>query len=253
MHRGFRAQRPAFSMIGMLITMVCIVVLFTIMMTSMNKAITGQGSQQAGTVRSVEDELYLYSLFQSMLAGAGEGKGTYLVPSELAGGRDTSLNTTANVFSAMVMQNYSPCKQLISGNEYSPYVWEKENYNFTAYDPAKNVRWDTTFMANLKADSNVSFAHMPLYGERYTKNWKSTLDSTFPILGNRGPKDGIGGVDFRSCGKNGVWGGHLVFGDGHIVFVNDATPNGVVFEMQGQRYEDNIFKMDGGPNGSDAI
>src|SRR5262245_61101331 len=98
--------RNAFSMVGMLVTMACIVVLFAIMMTSLNKVTTGQGSQQSGTVRSLQDELNLYALYTSMATHATENKGDYLVPSEIANSKENSLNTTANLFSAMVMQNF---------------------------------------------------------------------------------------------------------------------------------------------------
>ena len=47
-----RVNRSAFSMIGMLITMVCMLVLFVILMYSLNKAVTGQKTQHEGTVRS---------------------------------------------------------------------------------------------------------------------------------------------------------------------------------------------------------
>src|SRR5690349_16353698 len=92
-------SRRGFSMVGMLITMACIVVLFAIMMTSLNKAVTGQGSQQQGTVRSTQDELYLYSMYQSLAVFANENKGSYPVPSAIAGSKDVADDTTANLFS----------------------------------------------------------------------------------------------------------------------------------------------------------
>ena len=92
-----------------------------------------------------------------------------------------------------------------------------------------------------------------LFGERFRKQWKSTMDSMFPLVGNRGPKDGVSSTQSLACGKNGIWGGHIAFGDGHIVFVNSATPSGVVFQRNGQNYADNIFIMDDGAAGVDAI
>jgi len=245
--------RAGFSMVGMLITMVCIVVLFSLMMTSLNKAVTGEHSQHAGTVDSFKDETYLYGLFQSMAVHAADNKEVYLVPSDLSGSKDISQNTTANLFSAMVMQNYTPTNQLISGNEYSGYVEEKTDYNPSLYNPTNRVFWDPSFQADLLRLSNVSFAHMPLYGDRFTKQWRATMDSGIPLLGNRGPKDGVENPQSMSCGKNGVWGGHVAFGDGHIVFTKSFTPTGVVFEIKGQRYPDNIFKMEDGPSGGDAM
>lgn len=241
-------------MLGVLITLVCMVVLFSLLMTSMNKAITGQGSQLEGTVRSLKDKLYLDNLFKSMATAAADNKGKYLVPSEVfGGGGDVAQNTTANLFSAMVMQNYTNCKQLISGNEYSGYVEEKLDYNYEAYDARKRIVGDPTFQADLHKLSHVSFAHMPLHGERLRKHWNTTMSSTFPLLGNRGPKDGVNSPNSYACGRDGVWRGHLVFGDGHVDFLEAPTPNGMLFEQGDQRTADNIFKMEGGPNGADAI
>lgn len=246
-------RRAGFSIVGMLVTMVCMVVLFAIMMTSLSKVTTGQGSQQGGTVRSMQDELNLYALYQSMAVHANENKGEYLVPSEIVGGKDTSLNNTANLFSAMVMKEFTTPHQLIAGNEYSGYVDEKTDYDFSLYNPNKRIFWDPTFQADLAKLSNTSYAHMPLFGERFRKQWKSTMDTSFPLVGNRGPKDGVNSTQSMACGKNGIWGGHIAFGDGHIVFVNTPTPSGVVFQRNGQNYSDNIFIMDDGAAGVDAI
>lgn len=240
-------------MIGMLITMVCIVVLFAILMNSLNKAVTGQKTQQIGTVRSFEDKLYLTAIYQSMLANASENKGKYITPTGVAQRNDVALNITANLFSAMVMANYTVPKQLISGNEYSGYVREKTDYDYTAYDPVAGVHWDTTFEADLKRSSHVSFGHLPLCGKRFEKKWLSTMDTLFPLVGNRGPKDGVNSPDSWACGRDGVWRGHIVYGDGHIDFVDSPTPNGLTFMEEGHRVQDNIFAMEDGANGEDAI
>lgn len=246
--------RAAFSLVGMLVTLVCMVVLMVILMTSMNKAVTGEGSSKDGTVHSFEDKMYLKALFDSMAVNANENKGSYLVPSNCSGSNDPSQNTTANMFSAMLAQNFTVPKQLISGNEFSGYVEPCLDYDFAAYSPQNRSFWDPNFKADLKKISNVSFAHLPLFGDRFKHNWNSSrMSSRYPILGNRGPKDGVDDPNSLSYGRNGKWGGHLVFGDGHIDFVESFTPSGISLERGGQTYSDNIFKMDDGPNGEDVI
>jgi hypothetical protein len=251
-HRD-RLHAAGFSMVGMLITMACIVVLFAIMMTSLNKATTGQGSQQENTVRSFEDKMYLSALYTSMLTNAGDNKGRFLTPSEMMPKRDPTLNTTANVFSAMIAQNYTTPKQLISGNEYSPNVWEMENYDFTAYDPRAGVLWDKRFQADLNTLSNTSFAHVPLFGKRLEQKWNSTMDSRTAMLGNRGPKDGIANPLSATYGRDGAWRGHIVFADAHVEFIDVFTPNGMTATVEGKTVPDNIFHMEEGPNGLDTI
>jgi hypothetical protein len=243
-----------FSLIGMLITMVIIVVLFSIMMTALNKAVTGEGSAVEGTVHSFTDEMYLMAIGTSMIANATDtGGGHFITPSEVSGSKDMTENTTANLFSAMVMQTYTNCKQLISRNEFSGYVQEKVDYDMTAYNPGQGVFWDSTFMADLADLSNVSFAHQPLFGERFERGWKNSLDSRWPLVGNRGPKDGIENPDSYTYGRNKRWGGHAIFGDGHIGFIDSFTPNGLTFQQKGETYQDNLFKLDDGPKGADAV
>lgn len=241
-----------FSMVGMLITLACIVVLFSLLMTSLNKRVTGEGSAKEGTVRSFQDELYLDSIFKSMLAHAVDHRGRFITPSEVARG-DRGLDTTANLFSAMVMADYVPTNQLVSGNEFSGYVSVMHDYDKTLYNPNQGVFWDPGFKADLQNLSHVSFAHMPLVGERFDRRWTDSMSGEFPLLGNRGPKDGREDPQSRTYGRNGKWGGHLVFGDGHIKFVDSFTPQGLTIEVDGKHYADNIFFMDMEATGGDAI
>lgn len=232
-----------FSLIGLLITMVCIVVLMYLLMSSMNTAVTGAGNTLPGTVHSVKDELHLASLFRSIMANARDNGGSYLVPSEVDRSRDASRNTTASLYSAMIAQNYIRPEDLISANERSGYVQECFNYNFQAYQPAQNKFWDPNFKADLQRGSNVSFAHMPLIGDRFRQNWSEPrMDSGFALVGNRGPKDGINNPQSLTYGRDGTWAGHIVFGDGHVEFINTFSPRG-----------DNLFAMEKGPQGGDAI
>lgn len=254
MHIRHTLRDRGFSIVGILISMALLVVLFSLLMTAMNKAVTGQGSAVQGTVRSVQDEWYLSALFQSMVAHSLDNKGErFLTPSEVSGSKDPAENTTANLYSAMVMQQYTNCKQLISGNEYSGYVQEMTDYDMAAYQPARKIFWDSDFKADLADLSNVSFAHQPLFGDRFDDHWQNALSSNFPNLGNRGPKDGVANPQSYTYGRNGQWGGHLVFGDGHVAYVDSFTPNGITFTQGGETYQDNIFKMDGRANGGDAV
>jgi prepilin-type processing-associated H-X9-DG protein len=243
-----------FSLVGMLVTMVCILVLFVVLMNSINKATTGQGSAVQGTVRSFEDQMQLASLGQVMVASAQDNRGRYITPSEMTATKDVGLNTTANLMSAMVMNHYATCKLLMSANEYSPYVLEKTDYDYEAYNPTTRVMWDTTFEADLSNISNTSYAHMPLCGERFDKQWKTTMDGKVPLVGNRGPKDGVHDPNSWSYGRNGQWGGHIVFGDGHVEFTNSfALPGLSVKTKEGQMVPDNVFNMETGAKGSDGI
>ena len=77
--------------------------------------------------------------------------------------------------------------------------------------------------------------------------------ATIPLLGNRGPKDGIRDPNSWTYGRNGKWAGHIVFGDGHVEYTEVFTPNGLFWEDRGQRLPDNLFRMEDGPGGIDVI
>ncbi len=268
--------RNGFSLVGLLMVLVIMVILMSISFTSMNKTMTGEGSAKELTVRSMEDKLNLYALAQSLMVEAMNEGGRFPVPSAIAakgpgdeewdgsgrgnrrGGRgepegDVSLNTTANLFSVLVMKRLINPEQLISGNEFSGYVEPYEHYNYGAYRPGEGVFWDPGFRADLAYLSHTSFAHVPLRGERWRKYWLAHGSSRFPILGNRGPKDGVLEPNSYTIGRNGEWGGHLVFADGHIEFQATTEMSGLNYTQEGTMIPDNLFRMEKGSDGTDAI
>ena len=79
----------------------------------------------------------------------------------------------------MLMQNLAKPEQLISPNDKG---WvEKAQHQGYGGD------WNPDFSADLQSIANVSYAHMPLFGERLKRQWKPSA-GRFPILGNRGPE-----------------------------------------------------------------
>lgn len=252
-HGPRAARRPdGFSLVGLLVTLTCMLVLFVIGMTALDKAVTGQGSTRDGTVRSVKDQIYLSALHQAMVVHAADRKGRYVTPSALTEDGDRSVDTTANLYSVMVMDNYIASENLVSANERSGYVWEMEDYNYRLYSPRDGVYWDPAFMADLEDLSNTSFAHVPLFGTRFDRHWEA-FGSQFPLIGNRGPKDGIDDPASWTYGKDGTWAAHIMFADGHVAFVDTFTPNVVFFERDGARVSDNLYAVEDGPGGADAI
>jgi hypothetical protein len=248
-----RAPPRGNTLIGLLVAMAIMVVLAFVAMNAMNKAVTGSGSAAPGTVRSFKDVQYLSSLFMSMAAASQLEDEGFLVPGDLGGGHDPASNTTANLYSAMIAQSYTVPGQLISGNEYNPSVWPDSDYDYTSYDARRGTWWDAGFKADLAVESNTSFAHVPLYGQRLRQLWRFTAGSHTPLLGNRGPEGGLDNPNSYTYGRSGVWGGHVVFGDGHVEFLTTFTPAGVVYGRGAERLPDNIFDAEEGPDGLDAI
>ena len=129
----------AFTLIGIMVSMVIMLVLSVLLLNGLNDATTGQKSAKVGTVASLKDKQYLRGLFQGMAYSHNDLSGSrnsyYLTPSIVAGDDDISHNTTANLYSAMIIQRYTVPQNLISGNEFSPYINPDEDYNMHAYDP----------------------------------------------------------------------------------------------------------------------
>lgn len=242
--------RHGTTLVGLLVAVVCLLVLSVVALNSINKAMTGAGSTLPGTARTLEDQQYLVSLFKSIAAGAQEYNGRFIDPGATSG-RGVTDNTTASLFSLMIMQSYAVPGQLISAAEVNPLVWRDEDYNYAAHDPGAGILWDPSFVADLARESNDSFAHVPLYGERLREIWRFTGGSRAPLLGNRGPRDGLDDPSSYTFGRDGKWAGQIVFGDGHIEFTTTFTPTGLFFGPDG--LPDNIFAMEEGPGGHDAI
>jgi len=238
------------TLVGLLVAMAILVVLAAVSLSSLNVAMTGAGNTTAGSVRSFGEQLALASICQTFVAVERDWKGPPQPSRLIAGVGGASgpvADTTGPFWSALVMQNYADPEKLVSPNERNPAVTVCDRYDYRAYDPARKRMWDPRFEADLVHGSNVSYAHVPLYGERL-KVW-GRLDSGFPLVGSRGPTEGRDDPRSFTYGRDGGWAGFRGFGDGHVAFFEDfATGRSLA-----NGSPDNAFAMEEGPNGSDAI
>lgn len=181
----------------------------------------------------------------------GDGIGDTHVPD--VGPEDIALNTTANLYSAMVGQCYFDLDALISPIERNKNVKVDSDYDFADYNPAIDVYWDSDFAADLAKLSNTSYAHLPISGQRKLRSWRFNKKSPNPILSNRGPKDGKADPNSNTCGPHGYWTGHVTFSDGHAEFLKPTAPAAVPeIRIDGAQW-DNIFAFDDGIDGRDTI
>lgn len=246
--------RRGYGLIGLLITIACIAILLSIIGTSLNKVTTGEGSTAQNTVRSFKDQTSFHALNTGLAVYAQENRNRLPQPSQINPYADRDVDTTANLYSAMIMQNLVAPSQVISANEYSSVVWAMEDYNYHAMSPAEGVYWDPRFKADLERESHTSFAHMPLFGERLQRRWAfGTGGGRFPLIGNRGPKDGVHDPNSMSYGRSRQWAGQFLLSDGSVEFTDSFTPAWLQFSRDGQVYSDNLFAFDDGVEGADAM
>ena len=207
-------QINGFSLIGILISLAIMVVLMSLYMTSAQKALTGgTGTSTKGSVWGMQDQIQLQLLGQSMTIYAMTSSDEFLIPSKLSRSNDPYDDTSANFWSAMLLQNLAKPEQLVSPNDQGWAEPAQLDYN--------SRNWDANFSTDLTDIYNVSYAHMPLWGERLKHRWNPRA-GRFPILGNRGPQDGLETTNSLTVDADGVWRGWVLFADGSIEW-NEGT------------------------------
>ncbi len=246
-----RHGRRGNSLVGILVTMAIIVVLFAVLMNSLNKAVTGAGNTTAGSAHSLQDQVQLQQLaITCFIAGQNNGLKGAPTPSDRSKASTNSLDSTANIYSLLVAEHFAEPSLLISKNERNPNVYQIDSYDYNAVRSSEGVFWDPKFKADLTKVSNVSFAHVPLCGTR-AKYWTDVkLDTRFPILGTRGPANGVGNTTSLTYGRDNSWAGFQVFGDGHVEFTQSFMAKGLQLE---DGKPDNAYAIDTDPDGGDAV
>lgn len=168
------------------------------------------------------------------------------------GAEDKSANTTANLFSLLIAQEYFNADLPISPWERNPKVSEYDDYNYDAYDPDADVYWDPEFVADLDVKCNVSYGHLPIWGENARKWWRQTARSGPPLLGNRGPADGIASADSLSCRLDGRWLGAMTPGVDEALRAL-SIPAGAPIRWKDLAAGDNPFNYDPALSGPDVV
>lgn len=215
----------------------------------------------------------LRGIHQSWVIFAGEYDGQFPVPGAMKrtpvqrdgdevvvparGAIDITQNTTANLYSACIMLNYITPELCVGPAEPSDHVrvMTNDTYDWSSYSPVDGVYWDANFRADLHGVSNVSYAHLPLCGVRYERQWRDSAEEGFPLLGHRGPKDGEapGSITLRIFPPFDAWRGVVVNGDNSSSLRDTMLRSEIKLDVDGQLVPDSIFRMEEGPGGADAI
>jgi len=181
--------------------------------------------------------------------------GTLNIPG--AGSPDWKLNTTGNLYSMMIAQNYFPPELLISPMEANPVVVAKGDtsknpdevlYNYDAYDSSSEVDqyWDPSFSgdveglgrdgASLQDTCHTSYASLAMCGKRRDWHWKVDGGATSFILSSRGPRMGAHeGEEYEDSptmqlyGPPEQWEGIYVAADASAHYAKSMWPEGVVY------------------------
>lgn len=135
-------------------------------------------------------------------------------------------NSTANVHSLMIFNNYYSPEIVICPSEANGAVSEDEEYDYGQGSDSilpDDAPWDNDFFCDIDDDgqdgSNVSFANSAPYGGRFEKEWADSLNSSFAVLSDRGPGEGARNpesIAYLTHGSRNDWKGNVAYNDSHV-------------------------------------
>jgi prepilin-type N-terminal cleavage/methylation domain-containing protein len=271
-------KKRGFTLIELLVVIAIIALLVGLLLPALAKA--------QRNARSLKDKAQIKQIHQAMLVFANDNDDILPTPGLInrlpnpyhpdgeqdmpgAGPEDYNKNTTANLYSCMIAQEYFNTDLVIGPTEVNPTIQEYENYNYQYYDPPDDTYWDGDensdgFKATLSSanpgDCNTSYFHLALVGDSQRKKvkWRNTSREGDPLISTRGTYQGTEQDEGEELlysdsytlllhGSKRQWVGNIAFADNHTEVAETFYPSLVSYEPQtsdGKLTKDNIFNCE---------
>ena len=260
-------QRRGFTLIELLVVMSVIALMLSILMPAL-----GRARREAMLVK---DSTRIKGIHSGWLIWASGHEARFPTPGFVnrkehstlgqvrgRGPEDKLKNTTSSIHSLAVMENLYEPERLVSDSEPNSSVFILESYDYTARDIEEDIYWDgdvsdegesedgSGFQVDLSiggSGCNVSYASIPLIGERKTKEWCSSGSSEFAVMSNRGPAFGElpdYSITYDIHGGGRTWVGNVCWQDNHMTYEETLYPSMSIYRTSEGHVPDNLFGID---------
>lgn len=261
-------RKKGFTLVELLVVIAIIALLIGLLLPALAKA--------RANAQSLRDKTQITQIHKAALGFAEENKGWMPVPGLInrvganlgQGDENFALNTTANLYSAMISQNLFNPDLLFGTTEVNSFIVPDQDYNYEAYKPMNDTYWDSTFQGDPSvAGCNVSYSHGALFGLRKKNDWKNTQRAGYGVFGTRGTGGGPGnnggartGPEYEKSptlllhGPKKQWMGHICFNDNHVETIQDFFTSLCTYQDQVVITRDNFFAAEypAGQNAGDT-
>ena len=262
-------RHQGFTLVELLVVIAIIALLIGLLLPALAKA--------RANAQSLKDKTQISMIHKSALTFANDNRERMPIPGLInrapdlpippglgntpgVGPEDFVQNTSANLYSAMISQNYFNSDLVIGTTEVNPRIKQKRDFNYNAYKPANDVYWDVTFKCDPNDatvnGSNSSYSHSALCGACKKNNWRSSQQAGFAAFGTRATGGGatmtggaITGPEYEKSptlelhGPKSQWDGHVCFNDNHVETLNTFYAALCVYYPQNAiaQTKDNIY------------